>query len=201
MLPAWFALARDGGRPFTDADIGHIRALLSREHLLPRDRINLHFALARIHDRAGAFDEAFRTASKPTPARRGCCNYEARPTSRRPTPGSWIGSSPPSARSILPRTRSFGGPAEAPIFIVGMPRSGTSLVEQILASHPAVFGAGELRNLKQFADELPAELGGGGEYPDAWPAWTGNGAPLGEHYVERLRPWDAGSRASRTRCP
>lgn len=42
------------------------------------------------------------------------------------------------------RTQSTGAPEVAPIFIVGMPRSGTSLVEQILASHPAVFGAGEV---------------------------------------------------------
>jgi hypothetical protein len=43
------------------------------------------------------------------------------------------------------RYQSMGDPSERPVFIVGMPRSGTSLTEQILSSHPAVFGAGELR--------------------------------------------------------
>jgi hypothetical protein len=53
-----------------------------------------------------------------------------------------------------------------PVFIVGMPRSGTSLVEQILASHPAVHGAGELRLMKHFTDALPAELGSTAEFPE-----------------------------------
>jgi tetratricopeptide (TPR) repeat protein len=43
------------------------------------------------------------------------------------------------------RYQSFGNPSERPVLIIGMPRSGTSLTEQILASHPHVFGAGELR--------------------------------------------------------
>jgi tetratricopeptide (TPR) repeat protein len=48
-------------------------------------------------------------------------------------------------REWLSRVRYQGAPSERPVFIVGMPRSGTSLAEQILASHPAVFGAGELQ--------------------------------------------------------
>ncbi len=43
------------------------------------------------------------------------------------------------------RTTGFGDPSERPVFVVGMPRSGTTLVEQILASHPKIFGAGELQ--------------------------------------------------------
>ncbi len=202
--PAWFALARDGGRPFTDADIGHIRDLLSREHLLPRDRINLHFALARIHDRAREFDEAFRYCEQGNACKARL--LQLRGTAYQPEAhvrfvDRLIAAFGPEH---FARTRSFGGPTEEPIFIVGMPRSGTSLVEQILASHPAVFGAGELRNLKQFADELPAELGGlgGGEYPECLAGLDRETARrLGERYVEKLRPWDAGSRASRTRCP
>ncbi|MEM7067215.1 MAG: sulfotransferase, partial [Cyanobacteria bacterium P01_B01_bin.77] len=48
---------------------------------------------------------------------------------------------------------------EKPIFIVGMPRSGTTLVEQVLASHPAVHGAGELEVLGQISRELTARWG------------------------------------------
>src|SRR5215510_3542561 len=59
--------------------------------------------------------------------------------------------------------------SELPIFIVGMPRSGTSLVEQILASHPQVFGAGELPDIGQMLLTLPAALGGG-----AYPACLAN---------------------------
>ena len=45
---------------------------------------------------------------------------------------------------FLRRRPAHGSASELPVFIIGMPRSGTSLTEQILASHPAVFGAGEV---------------------------------------------------------
>src|SRR5579884_4178728 len=55
-----------------------------------------------------------------------------------------------SAEGIAAAPRS-GATSERPVFILGMPRSGTTLVEQILASHPAVFGAGELAWLAEAA--------------------------------------------------
>jgi hypothetical protein len=48
----------------------------------------------------------------------------------------------------------LGDPTSTPVFIVGMPRSGTTLIEQIIASHPKVFGAGELRELPRLAESL-----------------------------------------------
>ncbi len=60
----------------------------------------------------------------------------------------------------------FGSASELPIFIVGMPRSGTTLVEQILASHPQVFGAGELDDMRQIVHGLPNLLGGKAVYPE-----------------------------------
>jgi tetratricopeptide (TPR) repeat protein len=56
-----------------------------------------------------------------------------------------------------------GSRSEQPVFIVGMPRSGTTLVEQILSSHPAVHGAGERAELNEIAVQLDASPGG---YPD-----------------------------------
>jgi len=54
----------------------------------------------------------------------------------------------------------FGSPSEIPVFIVGMPRSGTTLIEQIIASHPRAHGAGELPHLKRIAGALGAKLPG-----------------------------------------
>lgn len=56
--------------------------------------------------------------------------------------------------SLFAQSRDWGDPSELPVFIVGMPRSGTSLVEQIAASHPDVFGAGELRDVGNIATSL-----------------------------------------------
>ena len=52
--------------------------------------------------------------------------------------------------------RTFGIDSEVPVFVVGMVRSGTSLVEQILASHPQVHGAGERKEIDQLATTLHA---------------------------------------------
>jgi hypothetical protein len=65
-------------------------------------------------------------------------------------------------RQFLHRAYAFGTESETPVFIVGMPRSGTTLVEQILASHPDTFGAGETRNIQR----LVSQFGRPGEYPE-----------------------------------
>lgn len=57
------------------------------------------------------------------------------------------------------RVRGWGDPSRRPLFIVGMPRSGTTLTEQILASHPRVHGEGERRFLNRGFLRLPALVG------------------------------------------
>lgn len=62
----------------------------------------------------------------------------------------------------IERLRGAGDDTRVPIFIVGMPRSGTSLLEQVIASHPNVFGSGESARVQglvaEFGDEYPACL-------------------------------------------
>ncbi|GAB1233906.1 tetratricopeptide repeat-containing sulfotransferase family protein [Ferrigenium sp. UT5] len=88
----------------------------------------------------------------------------------------------PSPPAPLPLA---GEESKAPIFIVGMPRSGTTLLEQILSSHPAVYGAGELTYLNEAIMDLP---GGSGErFPDFVPGLAAEDfAQLGKTYAERL---------------
>lgn len=62
-------------------------------------------------------------------------------------------------RAYFQRVGSFGLDTELPIFIVGMPRSGTTLIEQIVASHPLVFGAGELKHIGRIAANLKSQTG------------------------------------------
>jgi hypothetical protein len=64
------------------------------------------------------------------------------------------------------QVRGFGLDTDVPIFVVGMMRSGTTLVEQILASHPLVYGAGERIELGLLASGLPRRLGVADEYPE-----------------------------------
>ena len=77
-------------------------------------------------------------------------------------------------------------PLDAPIFIIGMPRSGTSLIEQILASHPAVHGAGELKYVQRIADAL-------GNYPNINPPLdSARSAVLGAEYLQKIAPLSQG---------
>ncbi|MES1941599.1 sulfotransferase [Salinisphaera sp. T5B8] len=77
---------------------------------------------------------------------------------------------------------NMGDASERPLLIVGMPRSGTSLVEQIIASHPQAYGAGELSDIARLARELPAVTGSDRRYPEC---------------LERLSPADAATLAAR----
>jgi tetratricopeptide (TPR) repeat protein len=87
-------------------------------------------------------------------------------------------------------------PDPLPVFIVGMPRSGTTLVEQILASHPGVHGAGELQDLSQLAKSMHARLGlpEGQFYPDVVGALTQEQMQdLADVYLGRLKELGLGA--------
>lgn len=94
---------------------------------------------------------------------------------------------------LLRRLETLGSASKMPVFIVGMPRSGTSLCEQILASHGEVAGAGELNEMQAIARELPAIMAGGpggaaGSYPACLRDLNGRLAGrLCERYLRRLR--------------
>ncbi|MGH7087495.1 MAG: tetratricopeptide repeat-containing sulfotransferase family protein [Stellaceae bacterium] len=89
-------------------------------------------------------------------------------------------------RGLIMARRGFGDPSPAPVFILGMPRSGTTLVEQILASHSQVFGAGELL---YFGEEIArlAAAGAHPAFPELVPALSGEELRLlGTRYLGRI---------------
>src|SRR5262249_15725441 len=100
--------------------------------------------------------------------------------------------------SFLERVRTFGIDSEMPVFVVGLVRSGTSLVEQILASHPQVHGAGERKEIDKLANGISVVRGGvvrGERLPD-----TTHHSPLTTHLrypgcVQHLDPGTARSPA------
>jgi tetratricopeptide (TPR) repeat protein len=147
------ALAIDGESPFVYSSIvAHrkmtqedsawltgVAALLARPLPLAQE-IRLRYALGKYFDDLACYDEAFgsyRQANDLT--RRYRSRYDPRKLTQRVD--RIIGH---FDAAFLRQRHSETDPSELPVFIIGMPRSGTSLTEQILASHPAVFGAGEL---------------------------------------------------------
>jgi tetratricopeptide (TPR) repeat protein len=90
--------------------------------------------------------------------------------------------------ALIAAKAGAGEPAAAPIFVIGMPRSGTTLVEQIIASHPVVHGAGELHAFNDAVNELCAADGGTMPFPDGVPALDGGDLrQIGARYVAALR--------------
>jgi tetratricopeptide (TPR) repeat protein len=135
---------------FTPADqsmLDEIEAAAARRDLSLFERRQLHFALGKAYDDLGQYDRAFSHFHE--------ANELARPEFDRPRLLRLV----ERMEAWFPQPRfaaggDSGNPSQLPIFIVGMPRSGTTLVEQIIASHPQVYGFGELVETETMANEL-----------------------------------------------
>ncbi|MDE2255966.1 MAG: tetratricopeptide repeat protein [Betaproteobacteria bacterium] len=125
-------------------------------------RIAAHFLLGDIHDRLKHYDQAFlhySTGNRLKPARFDMAKHtQIMDQVIAIFSAGFMAKAPRSGRS-----------EPLPVFIVGMPRSGTSLVEQILASHPQVYGAGELPDLAGIAGHLHERMGSSEPYPACIP--------------------------------
>ena len=100
---------------------------------------------------------------------------------------------------LLHDRRGLGDPSCVPVFVIGMPRSGTTLIEQILASHPKVFGAGELRDFGRLATSIRGP--DGSEFPECVPSLSGDQLRvLGENYVSAIRALNPAAKELSIRC-
>ncbi|HEX9474256.1 MAG TPA: sulfotransferase, partial [Steroidobacteraceae bacterium] len=137
---AYFSIATHRKMTRDDGDwLQGAQALLARRLPLAQE-ISLRYALGKYYDDVGQFDRAFeyyRQANER--AKRYGSTYNRVQLTERVE--QIMRSCDPA---FLQRSTTLGSNSEQPVFIVGMPRSGTSLAEQILASHPAVVGAGEV---------------------------------------------------------
>ncbi|MBC8285896.1 MAG: tetratricopeptide repeat protein [Nitrospinae bacterium] len=103
--------------------------------------------------------------------------------------------------ALFTRNQDGGSANETPVFILGMPRSGTTLVEQILASHPQVHGAGELEKFSQMVLSLVRKKGGG-DYPDCMNLLNRTDLKsLGDEYVVELRKLSSKARLISDKMP
>ena len=169
---AWWSLANLKTVRFTEDDIAAMRTALAAPNLADNDRFHLDFALGKaLHD-AGRSDEAFAHYASGNAQRRRYHPFRSGEITQLVN------------RSIEQFTgelllRPGGNPARAPIFIVGMPRAGSTLIEQILSSHSLVEGTTEL-------PDLPAIARGRGRYPaSAVELDDAERRAAGEEYLKR----------------
>ena len=120
--------------------------LHARERLTARDRSGLHCALAKAYDDLKRYDNAMAHLKQ---AKAGAEPFDMHSHRRNYDVLGEVFS-----RDFIEERRAWGLKSDRPVFVVGMPRSGTSLVEQIIASHPKAFGAGELDDVGFLAASL-----------------------------------------------
>jgi tetratricopeptide (TPR) repeat protein len=133
--------------------VSRAESYLSNTSTAPASVVQIHFALGKHWDNSREFDRAFRHCQEANALLAAERPYEAATVETRTT--SWISAYDRSTWSLR-RTR--GSDSERPVFIVGMPRSGTTLTEQILASHRQVASAGELSYFDRLHLRLTQEL-------------------------------------------
>jgi tetratricopeptide (TPR) repeat protein len=138
-----------------DPQLAGIEALAARSDLQPSARLQLDFALGKAYGDLGDHRRAFAHLRAGNAAKRALIKYDEESTLRlfRNIEGVFT-------PEMLKANSGRGDPATVPIFVVGMPRSGTTLVEQILASHPMVHGAGELNIFQEALRSVPGPGGG-----------------------------------------
>jgi tetratricopeptide (TPR) repeat protein len=172
-----------------DAELAVLEALAANPERLHPSRLHyIHFALGKAYEDLGQRDRAFEHWLQANALFRRQLQYDSAAEQR-----SFEQIRQVFDASLLARLGGSGDPSPTPIFIVGMPRSGSTLVEQILASHPAVHGAGELPILGSLAANVTDTQGRPIPYPLYVPALVPDQLrQLGQAYLAALPPLPAG---------
>ena len=182
---AWWSLANMKTYRFDEADLAAMNAQLAREDLGDDDRFHLHYALGKAHEDAARYADSFAHYAQGATLRRAQVHYDPAVMT------DHVARSKAALTADLFASRAGQGcPAPDPIFILGLPRSGSTLVEQILASHSAVEGTMELPDVGAMAKRL-----GGAKSsrdPSAYPEILTTLSPedleaLGEEFLDRTR--------------
>ena len=146
----------------SDEDIREIESRLAKDDLTDQSTVNFLFALGKTYEDQGDFDRAWSFYSKGNKKRRMIEQYD--PVLTEVTNDSIISV---FDQQFLEENTGLGNPDSAPIFIIGLPRSGSTLIEQILASHGLVEGTSELPYLGRVATSLNMNRADGINYPEA----------------------------------
>ena len=147
---AWWSLANLKTVRFDAADIAAMRARLDRT-LPDEQRLQLEFALGKALEDAGGYADSFAHYARGNALRRKQLPYDAGQNRQRRRRAQAV-----YTRDFFAARAGSGDPDEAPIFVVGMPRAGSTLVEQILSSHPQVEATMELPDLVAIVRDLRA---------------------------------------------
>lgn len=182
MYQAWFSLVDLKTVPLASGEIAELARLAADPGFQPLARASLAFALGKVREDDGRQNEAFAAFERANSTMRGISKWNAGAFSR-------------GVDAVITTFGQLPVPAaglrgEEVIFIVSLPRSGSTLVEQILAAHPHVEGASELPDLSAVLGEESARRDIG--FPQSVATATATDADwqrLGERYLQRTARW------------
>lgn len=170
----------------TEAHISEMENLLLQHEMPEEQKMHLSFGLGKAHEDSGNYEKAFYYLQKGNALKRNTYSYSPEETE---VEFKLIKKTFNTA--FIQNNTQCGNPDHTPIFILGMPRSGTSLVEQILASHPNVYGAGELYCLQNIITHFSR----GGQIDKICTTISHNSEEfirhLGRTYLEEIRKCSA----------
>ena len=182
---AWWSLANLKTVKFGEEDLAAMTAALDAEGLSDEDRLHLHYSLGKAHEDAELWDASFAHYAAGAAIRRKQLDYDPEENAA-DTARTKAVFNP----AFLAARAGQGSQAPDPIFVVGLPRSGSTLVEQILASHSLVEGTMELPDLIVMARRLGGKTATRAEssYPESLEDLSADDLKaLGEEFLERTR--------------
>jgi tetratricopeptide (TPR) repeat protein len=181
----WWSLANLKTFRFSADDVATMRAQLERDDLTNDDRFHFHFSLGKALEDSGDYPASFQNYARGNALRRKLIRYDSADNAAH------------VARSKKTFTREFfearagwGCEAPDPIFIVGLPRAGSTLIEQILASHSQVEGTQELPDVTMIARSVASRTSRaeGNAYPRALEKYSAEEIrELGQRYLAQTR--------------
>ena len=182
---AYWSLANLKTLTFSPAEVAAMQAQLDRPDLADEDRFHFHFAMGKALEDEGSYAPSFEHYAQGNRLRRAGISYSAEDTSAFVARSKVV-----FTRQFFADRAGFGAPARDPIFIVGLPRSGSTLLEQILSSHSAVEGTMELSDISAMSRALneEAKRDGRPKYPQALASLSDEACrALGAQYLEQTR--------------
>ena len=182
-----YALAANGLYTEADPGLDELAVRLADPRVQPQEASRLHAILGHLLDRARRYDDAFHHSREANRLRRELARQAGDafdPDQHACFVDRLIAVFTPQ---YFEQVHGLGLESEVPVFVVGMPRSGSSLVEQILSHHPEIAGVGELRDVPHLAASLSERLGGAEQYPECVTHLHATCIQrLGNEYVDRL---------------
>ena len=180
-----------------DEQLPQLHQLLGEPGISASDKTHCQFALGNVYHSAGNFDLAFEHYHAGNTLKRQVTDYNADHYS------AYVDRLIATySKEYFASHRQTSAGSDLPVFIVGMPRSGTTLVEQIISSHPKVYGAGELATFGMFEQEIARRFAPDHNYPESITLCSDQDLhDFASRYVDELRHHSADAQRVSDKMP